>query len=147
MIPRKFLPEKSKINLSLTTCLEYNLMTLSCMNFTVSLSWNIWLQEKLCWITTIFFIFSPLTIKKIASNTKINHVMVSSTNHYNAISIDRVSSKSKIEKYSWYINNSLLCNSGVSSATKTFLFLLKTEKYNCSGLLAFKSRTCTLRFC
>ena len=36
---------------------------------------------------------------KIANNTKINHIMVSFTNHYNAISIDRLSSKTKIEKY------------------------------------------------
>ena len=37
---------------------------------------------------------------KIAKNTKINHVIVSFTNHYNAISIDRLSSKTKIGKYS-----------------------------------------------
>ena len=36
---------------------------------------------------------------KIANNTKINHIMVSFTNHYNAISIDRLPSKTKIEKY------------------------------------------------
>ena len=33
---------------------------------------------------------------KIASNTKINHIMVSFTDHYNAISIDRLPSKTKI---------------------------------------------------
>ena len=37
---------------------------------------------------------------KIANNTKINHIMVSFTNHYNAISIDRLPSKTKIGKYS-----------------------------------------------
>ena len=37
---------------------------------------------------------------KIANNARINHIMVSSTNHYNAISIDRLPSKTKIEKYS-----------------------------------------------
>ena len=37
---------------------------------------------------------------KIANNTKINYIMVSFTNNYNAISIDRLPSKTKIEKYS-----------------------------------------------
>ena len=43
---------------------------------------------------------------KMASNTKINHIMVSFTDHYNAIFIDRFPSKTKIGKDSWYINNS-----------------------------------------
>ena len=51
--------------------------------------------------------------------------MVSVTNHYNTISIDRLPSETKIGKYSWYFNNSLICKSEVSSATKTFLSLLK----------------------
>ena len=51
--------------------------------------------------------------------------MVSFTNHYNAISIDRRPSKTKIGKYSWYFNNSFLCKPEVSSATESFLFLLK----------------------
>ena len=33
---------------------------------------------------------------KIATNTKINHIMVSFTDHYNAISLDKLSSKIKI---------------------------------------------------
>ena len=33
---------------------------------------------------------------RTASNTKINHKMVSFTDHYNAISIDRIPSKTKI---------------------------------------------------
>ena len=37
---------------------------------------------------------------KISKNTKINHIMVSFTNYYNAISIDRLPSKTKTEKYS-----------------------------------------------
>ena len=37
---------------------------------------------------------------KIAKNTKINHVVVSFANHYIAISIDRLSSKTNIGKYS-----------------------------------------------
>ena len=39
------------------------------------------------------------TDKKIANNTKINHVMVSFTDHYNAISLERLPSKVKIGKY------------------------------------------------
>ena len=35
---------------------------------------------------------------KIANNNKINLIMVSFTDHYNAISIDRLSSKTKIGK-------------------------------------------------
>ena len=46
---------------------------------------------------------------KIANNTKSNHIMVSFTNHYNAISIDRLPSKTKIGKGSWCLNNSFLC--------------------------------------
>ena len=84
---------------------------------------------------------------KIANNTKIIHLMVSFTNHYNATSIDRLPSKTKIGKDSWNFDNSLLCNPEVSSATKTFLFLLKTQKnkYSCSGLPAFKSWSWRLR--
>ena len=75
--------------------------------------------------------------------------MVSFTNHYNAISIDRLSSKTKIGKYSWYFNNFLVCKSEVSSARKTFIFLLKTHtknKYSWSGPPACKSESCRLRF-
>ena len=67
--------------------------------------------------------------------------MVSFTDHYNAISIDRLPSKTKIGKDSIYFNDSLLRKPEVSSATETFLFLLKTQKnkYSCSGPPAFKS--------
>ena len=65
---------------------------------------------------------------KNANNTKINHIMVSFTDHYNAISIDRLPSKSKIGKDSLFFNNCLLCKAKFSSATKTFPFLLKTQK-------------------
>ena len=74
--------------------------------------------------------------------------MVSFTNHYNAISIDRLPSKTKIGKYS-YFNNSLICKSEVSPATKTLLFLLKhTQKKEAQlqWILAFKSGSCRLRF-
>ena len=53
---------------------------------------------------------------KIASNTKINHIMVSFTDHYRFIS------KTKIGKNSWYSNNSLLCKPEFSLTTKKFLF-------------------------
>ena len=39
------------------------------------------------------------TDTKIANNTKINYIMVSFTDHYNAISLDRLSSKTKAGKY------------------------------------------------
>ena len=65
---------------------------------------------------------------KIANYTKSNHIMVSFTDHYNAISIDRLPSKTKIGKVSWNFNNSVLCKPEFSSATKTFLFLLKNKK-------------------
>ena len=64
---------------------------------------------------------------KVTSNTKINHIMVSFTDHYNAIFIDRFSWKAKIGKDSWYFNNSRLCKPEFSLTTKTFLFLLKTQ--------------------
>ena len=54
---------------------------------------------------------------KIASNIKINHTMVSFTDHCNAIFVDR----------SWYFNNSLSCKPEFSLTSKTFLFLLKTQ--------------------
>ena len=38
------------------------------------------------------------TYKKIANNTKINHIMASFTDLYNAISIDRLPSKTKIRE-------------------------------------------------
>ena len=39
-------------------------------------------------------------IKNCKKITKINHIMVSFTNHYNAISIDRLPSETKIRNYS-----------------------------------------------
>ena len=62
---------------------------------------------------------------KIVKNTKINHIMVSFADHYNVISIDRLCSKTKIGKVSWYFKNSLLSKPEYSTATITFLFLLK----------------------
>ena len=45
---------------------------------------------------TIDWVYTDI---KITNNIKINHIMVSFTNHYNAISIERLPSKTKIEKY------------------------------------------------
>ena len=64
---------------------------------------------------------------KIAINAKVNRIMVSFTNHYNAVFIDRFPSKTKIGKDSLYFNNSLLCNPKFFLTIKTFLFLLKTQ--------------------
>ena len=64
---------------------------------------------------------------KIVSNTKVNLIMVSFTDPYNVIFIDRFSSKTKIGKDSWYFNNSFLCKPELSSTSKNFLFLLKTH--------------------
>ena len=46
--------------------------------------------------------------------------MVSFTDHYNAISIDRNPSKTKTGNGSWYFNNSLLCKPEFSSAAISF---------------------------
>ena len=48
---------------------------------------------------------------KIANDTKINHIIVSFTDHYNAISIDRLHSKTKMAKNSWkrFMKIILLC--------------------------------------
>ena len=67
---------------------------------------------------------------RIANNTKINHIMVSFTYNYNAISIDRFPSRTKTGEDSWCFNNSLLCKARFSSATKTFLFSLERQKNN-----------------
>ena len=53
--------------------------------------------------------------------------MIFFTDHDNAIFIDRFPSKTKIEKDSWYFNNSLLFKPEFLLTTKTFLFLLKTQ--------------------
>ena len=66
--------------------------------------------------------------RKIASNTKINHLMVYFTDHYNDIDLDRLPSKSKIGNDQWYFNNSLLCKPEFSSTTKNFLLLLQSQK-------------------
>ena len=63
---------------------------------------------------------------KIANNNKINHIMVSFTGHYNAISIDRLSSKTKIGIDSWkrFTKIILLCKPQL----QRLLIVLKTQK-------------------
>ena len=62
---------------------------------------------------------------KIANNTKVNHIMVSFTDHYDEISLERLSSKIKLEKVN---DNSLLCQPEFSSTKKNLLFLLKKQR-------------------
>ena len=57
--------------------------------------------------------------------------MVSFTDHYNAISIDRLPSKIKIGKDSWYFNNSLLCKPEFYPTYKDSFFIKNTKnKYS-----------------
>ena len=72
---------------------------------------------------------SVYTDIKMASNTKINHIMVPSTDHYNAIFIDRFPSKTKIGEDSWYFNSSPLCEPELSLTTD-FSFFIKNIKHN-----------------
>ena len=53
--------------------------------------------------------------------------------NYHAISIERLPSKTKLGKFSWYFNNSLLCKTDFSSATKDLRSLVKTQKINHSS--------------
>ena len=65
---------------------------------------------------------------KIANNTEINLKMISFSDHYNALIIDRFSSKTKIEKDLWHFNNSLIQNKDFCSTTKSLLSFFKTNK-------------------
>ena len=49
------------------------------------------------------------SVIKMASNTNINHIMLSFTDYYNGIFIDIFPSKTKVGNNSRYFNNSLLC--------------------------------------
>ena len=55
------------------------------------------------------------------------------SDNFNAISIDRFSSKTKIGKNSWYFSNSFLCKSDLSSPTKGLFSSLKSQKNNSSS--------------
>ena len=59
---------------------------------------------------------------KMASNTKINHIIVSFTDRYNAIFINTFPSKTKIGKDSWYFNDSPLCKPEFSLTTDIFSY-------------------------
>ena len=61
---------------------------------------------------------------KMASNTKINYIMVSFTDHYNTIFIDRFPSETKTGKDSWHFNNSPLSKPKFS-LTADFSFFIK----------------------
>ena len=53
-------------------------------------------------------------------DTKSNHIMVSFTDHYNAISIARLPSKTKIGKSLWCFSSFSLCKPEFSSTTISF---------------------------
>ena len=67
---------------------------------------------------------------KMANNTKINHIMISFTDHYNAISVEWLPAETKIGKESKYFDNPHICKPEFSSATKYHIFSLKTQKNN-----------------
>ena len=71
---------------------------------------------------------------KIANNTKINHKMISFSDHHNALFIDRLSSKTKIGKDLWHFNNSILQNKDFCSTTKSLLSFLRTKQNNYSSI-------------
>ena len=59
---------------------------------------------------------------KTEINTKIIHIMVSFTDHYNATFIYKFPSNTKIGKDSWYFNNSLLCKLNSPLLQRLFFF-------------------------
>ena len=58
--------------------------------------------------------------------------MVSFTDHYTAIFIDRLPSKAKVRKDSWYFNNFPLCKPELFLTTD-FCFFIKNKKHNHSS--------------
>ena len=79
---------------------------------------------------TRFRIDRVYTDIKIANNTKINHKMISFSDHYNALLIDRLSSKTKTGKDLWHFNNTLLQNKEFCSTITNLLSFLKTKQDN-----------------
>ena len=73
------------------------------------------------------------TDKKIANNTKIIHKMISFSDHYNALFVDRIPSKTKIGKDLWLFNNSLLEKHDFCLTIKNLLAMLKTKRSNYSS--------------
>ena len=70
---------------------------------------------------------------KIASNTNINRIMVSFTDHYNAIFIDRLPSQIKIGREKIRGTLIILFYASLSSPQLQRLFLLKTQKSHSSA--------------
>ena len=116
---------------------------LPCLNSSRILGWRICGEER-----TQKYLSSPATIgplgqdpgltwciliKKIANNTKINHKMISFSDHHNTLFIDRFSSKTKIGKDLWHFNSSLLEKNDFCSTTANLLSILKTTKNNYSS--------------
>ena len=71
---------------------------------------------------TWFRINSVYTDMDVDSNIKVNHIMVSFADHYNAICIYRLPPKTKTGKDSRHFNNFLLCRLEFSSSTKNLTF-------------------------
>ena len=72
---------------------------------------------------------------KIANNTKIKHKMISFSDHYNALFIERLSSKTIIGKDLWHFNSSILQNKDFCSTARDLLSFLKTKKNNYSSII------------
>ena len=70
---------------------------------------------------------------KIANNTRIDHKMITFSDHYNALIIDKLSSKTKIGKDLWHFNSSLLKKESFCSTNKNMLSILSTKKANYSS--------------
>ena len=64
---------------------------------------------------------------KIASNTKINHIMVPFTNHYNAIFTDRFPSNIKLEKIDGTLITLFYVNQSPSQLQRRFFFIKNTK--------------------
>ena len=64
---------------------------------------------------------------KIASNTKINHIMVPFTNHYNAIFTDRFPSNIKLEKIDGTLITLFYVNQSPSQLQRRFFFIKSTK--------------------
>ena len=90
------------------------------------LQWVLWQDSRIGRVYTDI---------EIANNTKIDHIIISFTDCYNAISIDRCPSKPKTEKDLLPFSNFPSCKPEFSSTTKTFVFFffIKNTKINQSS--------------
>ena len=66
--------------------------------------------------------------------------MVSFTDHYNAISIDRFPSTTKIEKYSWYIHDTFYVSPSSSQPQRLFFFFITNAKIKTTTLQTVTGR-------